>query len=185
MSGRSFTSIQSCRCQPSSFITGASARRLERHAAAVMQLSIAEEMVEPQSAHAERRPATQLRHRHGLVGDRHRAQPVRLMGERVQHGGIVAAVRAALHQDAAREAEGIEHARYFAAAHPAACSCGRPHRESALPARTRGRGCRTPAAAAGFSACSARAARGRPGSCLRQRHRLQVHAVIDHDGHVR
>ena len=66
-------------------------------------------MVEAQRADAEVVPASQLGDRHGLVGDRHAAQPVRMPRKRVEHRRIVAAVRAALHQPAAREAERIEH----------------------------------------------------------------------------
>ena len=84
-------------------------RVLERHAAAVVQLPAAEEMIEAQRADAELVPAAQLGDRHRLVGDRHAAQPLRVPRQRVEHRRIVAAVRAALHQPAAREAQRIEH----------------------------------------------------------------------------
>ena len=70
-------------------------------------------MIEPQRADAERIPSAQLRRRHALVGDRDAAQAVGMLRQRVEHRGIVAAMRAALHQPAAREAERVEHVQIF------------------------------------------------------------------------
>ena len=157
------TSIQSCRCQPSSRMTGASVLRgLERHAAAIVQLPVAEEMIEAQAAHAERMPAAQFGRRRVGIRDRDAAQPLRLALQRIEHRGIVAPVRAALHQHAAVEAERVEQLRGISrAARPAACSCGRPHRGSTRPGRTRGNACRRRSAASRRPAGSARAAEGR------------------------
>ena len=84
-------------------------RTLKRHAAAVVQLPAAEEMIEAQRADTERVPAAKLRDRHGLVGHRHPAQPLGMPRQRVEHRRIVAAMRAALHQPAISEAQRIEH----------------------------------------------------------------------------
>ena len=89
-------------------------RVLERHAAAIVQLSVAEEVIEAQAAHAERIPGAEIHRRRIAVGDRDAAQPVRMPLQRVEHRCIVAAVRAPLHQRAALEAERVEQARYFA-----------------------------------------------------------------------
>ena len=88
-------------------------RGVERHAAAIMQLAATEEMVEPQAADAEPMPAAKLRRRHVGVGDRNAAQPAGLACQRIQHRGIVGPVRAALHQNAAGKAEGVEHGKIF------------------------------------------------------------------------
>ena len=70
-------------------------------------------MIEAQAAHAERIPGAEIDRRRIAVGDRDAAQAVRMALQRIEHRGIVAAVRASLHQRAALEAERIEHARYF------------------------------------------------------------------------
>jgi hypothetical protein len=86
---------------------------LQRHAALVMQLAVAEEMIEAQRADAEHIPFAQVRDRHGLVGDRDTAQPLRMPAQRIEHRGIVAAVGAALHQPAADKAQRVEHVQVF------------------------------------------------------------------------
>ena len=85
----------------------------ERHAAAIMQLPVAEEMIEAQRAHAEIIPAPQGFGRDRFIGHRDAAQTIRLARQRIQHRRIVAAMRAALHQHAAIETDRVEHAEIF------------------------------------------------------------------------
>ncbi len=81
--------------------------RGERHAAAIMQLPTAKEMVEAQAAHTKPVPLAQGRRRNIGVGYRDAAQALGLTFQRVEHRGIVAAMRAALHQYAAGQADRI------------------------------------------------------------------------------
>jgi hypothetical protein len=113
VSGKSFTSIQSWRCQESRHDRREPLRRLERHAAAIVQLPAAEKMIEAQSAHAEPIPLPQSSWRHIDVRHSDPAQAAGRVRKGIQHGGIVAPVRAPLHQDAARKADGIQHAQIF------------------------------------------------------------------------
>jgi hypothetical protein len=83
--------------------------RVERHAAAVVQRAVAEEMVEAQSAHPGRMPAPQLCRRRLGIGHRDAAQPVGMARERIEHRRVVAPMGAALHQHAARKADRVEH----------------------------------------------------------------------------
>jgi hypothetical protein len=93
---------------------GASARAASSGTpAAVVQPAAAKEVVEAQSLDAERGPARELGRRRVGLGHRDAAQPVGMPRQRVEHGAVVAAMRAALHQDAAREAERVEHAEIF------------------------------------------------------------------------
>ena len=85
----------------------------QRHAAAIMQLAVAKEMIEAQAADAEPVPFAQIVPRNIGVGDRDAAQTVGSARQRIEHRCVVAAVRTALHQHAAREADGIEHAEIF------------------------------------------------------------------------
>ena len=88
-------------------------RRGQRHAAAIMQLPVAEKMIEAQSADTETIPFAQIGRRDVGVGHRDAAQAVGPTLERIEHRGIVAAVRAALHQHAARKSDRVEHAEIF------------------------------------------------------------------------
>jgi hypothetical protein len=88
-------------------------RRVERHAAAVMQRAAAEEMVEAQPAHAARMPAPQLRRRRVGLGHGDAAQPVGMARQGVEHRRIVAPMGATLHQDAAGKAHRVEHPQIF------------------------------------------------------------------------
>ena len=85
----------------------------ERHAAAVMQLPVAEEMIEAQAAHAEIIPPPQRFRRDCFIGHRDAAQTIRLARQRIQHRRIVVAMRATLHQHAAIEADRVEHREIF------------------------------------------------------------------------
>ena len=89
-------------------------RRVERNATAVVQLSVAEEMIEAKPAHAERVPAALLGRRRGGIRDRDAAQAFRLAVQRIEHRRIIAAVRGALHQRTAVEAERGEQPQVFA-----------------------------------------------------------------------
>ena len=80
------------------------------NAAAIMQLSTAKEVIEAQAADAKRMPRPQLARRHFGIGHRNAAQAFRLTLQRIQHRRIVAAMRTALHQHAARKTDGVEHA---------------------------------------------------------------------------
>ena len=62
-----------------------------------------------QPAHAEFMPTAKLRDRRGGVRYRDAAQAPRIACERVEHRPVVAAMRAALHQRATAEAQGVEH----------------------------------------------------------------------------
>src|SRR6266404_6617178 len=88
-------------------------RGIKRHAAAIMQLPVAKKMIEAQPSDAEAVPRAQIGRRDARAGDRHPAQTVRLPRERIEHRGVVATVRAALHQDPARKSNRIEHAKIF------------------------------------------------------------------------
>src|SRR5467141_3795024 len=78
-----------------------------------MQLPVAEKMIEAQSSDTETIPLAQIGRRNIGVGHRNTAQAIGALPERIQHGRIVAAVRAALHQHAARKSDGVEHAEIF------------------------------------------------------------------------
>ena len=78
-----------------------------------MQLTVAEKMIEAQAPDAEAMPRPQIGRCGGGVGHRDATQPIRLMFKRVEHGGIVAAMRAALDQNAARKTDGVEHGQIF------------------------------------------------------------------------
>ena len=85
----------------------------KRHAAAIMQLPIAKEVIEAQAADANRVPRPQFVRRNIRVSYRDAAQAFRLAPQRIEHRRIVAAMRTALHQHAARKADGVEHAEIF------------------------------------------------------------------------
>jgi hypothetical protein len=85
----------------------------EWHATAIVQLPVAEEMIEAQGAHAEIIPSPQRFGRDRFIGHRDAAQTIRLARQRVQHRRIVAAMRTALHQHAAIEPDRVEHAEIF------------------------------------------------------------------------
>ena len=85
----------------------------KRHAAAIMQLPIAKEMIEAQAADANRVPRPQFVRRNIRVSYRDAAQAFRLAPQRIEHCRVVTAMRTALHQHAAREANGVEHAEIF------------------------------------------------------------------------
>lgn len=89
------------------------ARRLERNAAAVMQAAAAKEVIEAQPPYAEPCPPPKLGQWRFGIGDRDAAQPLGMAREGVEHRAVVAPVRAALHQDATREAKRLEHAEIF------------------------------------------------------------------------
>ena len=75
-----------------------------------MQLPVAKEMIEAQAAYTNRVPRPQFVRRDIRVGHRDAAQAFRLTLQRIEHRRIVAAMRTALHQHAARKADGVEHA---------------------------------------------------------------------------
>ena len=75
-------------------------RRAERNAAPVVQLAVAEEMVEAQSTHGEVGPLSQIARRHICIGNRDAAQADGMALESVEHRRIVSPMRAALHQRA-------------------------------------------------------------------------------------
>ena len=85
----------------------------QRHAAAIMQLAVAKEMIEAQAADANRVPRTQFVRRNIRVGYRDAAQAIWLTPQRVEHCRIVTAMRTALHQHAARKTDRIQHAEIF------------------------------------------------------------------------
>ena len=85
-------------------------RRGERHAAAIVQLPVAKEMIEAQSSDTETIPRPQIGRRDVTVRHCDTAQAIGPPLKRIEHRGIVAAVRAALHQNAARKSNGVEHA---------------------------------------------------------------------------
>src|SRR5580704_12419632 len=87
--------------------------RVERHAAAIMQRAVAKEMIEAQAAHARRMPAPKLSRRDLGIRYRNAAKLVRMARQRIEHGGVVAPMRACLHQHAPVETERIEHAEIF------------------------------------------------------------------------
>jgi hypothetical protein len=87
--------------------------RRQRHAAAIVQLSVAKKMIEAQSSDTEPIPRPQIGRRDVPVRHRDTAQAIGPALKRIEHGGIVAAVRAALHQNAARKPDGVEHAKIF------------------------------------------------------------------------
>ena len=107
-------------------------RGLERHAAAIVQLPVAEEMIEAQPAHAERMPAAQF----GRPACR-RPRPRRRAGAPARAPAHRASrncrARARCPAPARRgRSRACRAARDISrAARPAACSCGRPHRGSA------------------------------------------------------
>ena len=70
-------------------------------------------MIEAQPADAEPVPFAELSRRNIGVRDRDAAQTVGSARQRVEHRGIVAAMRTALHQHAARKADRVEHAEIF------------------------------------------------------------------------
>ena len=78
-----------------------------------MQLAVAEKMIEAQSADAEAMPFAKHGRRDIRICDSDAAQPVGSPRQRIEHRGIIVAVRTALHQHAARKADGIEHAEVF------------------------------------------------------------------------
>src|SRR5260370_28635378 len=78
-----------------------------------MQLPVAEKMIEAQSPDTETIPLAQIGRRNIGVGHRNTAQPIGALPERIQHGGIVAAVRAALQPHAARKSDAVEHPEIF------------------------------------------------------------------------
>ena len=112
VSGKSFTSIRVEDAIKFGHHGRERPRRRERHAAAIVQLPIAEKMVEAEipdtkTIHS-RRSAGEIsasatatrRKRSGLL-------------ERIEHGGIVAAMRAALHQHAAGKPDRVQHTQIF------------------------------------------------------------------------
>jgi hypothetical protein len=78
-----------------------------------MQLPVAEKMIEAQCSDTETIPRPQVGRRDVAIRHRDTAQPIGPPLQRVEHGGIIAAMRTALHQDAARKADGVEHAQIF------------------------------------------------------------------------
>jgi hypothetical protein len=88
-------------------------RRGERHAAAIMQLPVAEEMIETERANAEIIPPPQRFSGDRVISHRDAAQTVGLMRQRIQHRRIVAAMRATLHQHAACKTDRVEHRQIF------------------------------------------------------------------------
>ena len=70
----------------------------------------AKEVVEAQSANANRMPRAQISWRYIGIGHRDAAQAFWLALQRIEHCGIVAAMRTPLHQHAARKSDRIEHA---------------------------------------------------------------------------
>src|SRR5205809_1416175 len=86
-------------------------RRAERNAAPIVQLAVAEKMVEAQSTNAEVSPLSQIARRH--IGNRDAAQADGMALERVEHRRIVSPMRAALHQRTTLKPEHVQHVQVF------------------------------------------------------------------------
>ena len=110
----------------------------EPNTVAVIGPAVAAEFIGAQAAHARRVPFLQ-----GIAGelcaaDRHAAQALRRARQRVEHGPVVAAIGAGLHQHAARRSRADRAGRHrLQAGRRPACSCAVPHKGTAQPDRRR------------------------------------------------